>query len=167
MSEQLALFNDLSGAVFSDCMLYRYNLWRVWNQEAPRLLWCMLNPSTADHTKNDPTIRRCIDFSKRLGFGSTEIVNIFAFRSTDPKLLFTQLDPIGVKNDAAIRTARARCSKVICAWGEHGVLLDRGARVNELLKEFGPVFCLKRNTSGAPGHPLYIKGDTQPIEYLG
>lgn len=80
---------QLRGAVISDDGRYRYRLWRTWAPELPRMAWIMLNPSTADAEVDDPTIRRCVGFAKREGCGGIEVVNLYAYRSTDPSVLGT------------------------------------------------------------------------------
>lgn len=81
---------------------YRYNLWRVWDEQLPRVLWVMLNPSTADASQSDPTLRRILDFSKQWGYGSLEVVNLYAWRSPDPKTLLSASDPVGSFNNQHI-----------------------------------------------------------------
>ena len=88
-----------SDASFSKDRIHRYTLYRVWNEELPKVLFIGLNPSTATETKNDPTIRRCMGYAKDWGYGSYIMGNIFAFRSTDPKNLRKTHDPIGSETD--------------------------------------------------------------------
>lgn len=148
------------GALFSACDTYRYLLWRHW-ADGPFCCFIMLNPSTADATRNDPTVRRCIGFAKSWGFAGLDVVNIFALRSTDPKVLRKHADPIGPDNDEAIRVAVRRCHLVVCAWGNYGRLHDRGTKVLLSLQAMGvrPVcFKLTKDTTRKPGqpeHPLY------------
>jgi hypothetical protein len=107
--------NIRSGAVISDCQQYRYSLTRVWAENAPRACFIMLNPSIADATINDPTIRRCIGFAIEMGCGSLEVVNLFAFRATDPKAMKQADDPIGPENDRYLIEAAQCAAQVICA----------------------------------------------------
>src|ERR1051326_5628436 len=95
-------------ALFSPCGLFRYRLWRHWTPGMPPLVFVMLNPSTADAEKNDPTVERCERRAKAGGFGGGEVVNLFALRSTDPKALYSAADPIGPENDKVIATAAGR-----------------------------------------------------------
>ena len=150
------------GATFGPRRRYRYRLWRTWDVAAPRVLFVLLNPSTADEQVNDPTIRRCIGFARRWGFGGVEIVNIFAYRSTDPAALRAIADPIGPRNDYHIKAARRRASRCIAAWGNHGSYLDRSAHVLRALHRLGDVDCLCQTKAGQPRHPLYVSGGTLP-----
>jgi hypothetical protein len=104
-----------SSAVFSDCQRYRYRLDRVWNPDSPPLAFGMLNPSTADHERNDPTIERCERRARALGFGSLVVWNLFAYRTTSPEILRKQTDPVGPQNNLFI----------------HEVLLENKTRVDK------------------------------------
>lgn len=156
-----------SGAKFSSCKKYRYRLWRIWDDQKPVMVFCMLNPSTADEVENDPTVARCQERAKRNGYGGIEVVNIFAFRSTDPRALYRAQDPIGPENNGHIKDALKSASTVICAWGKHGELSDRGVEVLKLILNLGhKPMALKINKDGSPGHPLYVGYDVKPVEYL-
>lgn len=102
------LFGASSDAVLSDCGTYRYSLTRVWDESRPRVCFVMLNPSTADASANDPTIVRCRNFAYSWNYGSLEVVNLFAYRATNPRVLRTVQDPIGPENDRHIIEATAR-----------------------------------------------------------
>ena len=95
---------------------YRYTLERTWDGGLPCIGWIMLNPSTADATQDDPTIRRCIRFSQSWGYGSLIVVNLFAHRATSPKDLFQAESPVGPNNDRYIRYTWALCGSLIAAW---------------------------------------------------
>lgn len=153
-----------STAVYSPCERYRYLLTRVWNPAGPKALFVMLNPSTATEFQNDPTVERCERRARTLGFGAFRVTNIFAFRATDPRVMRAQDDPVGPANDAAIRdSAMDWADRIICAWGTHGAHLDRGARVESILRGTGrPLFTLGLSKDGHPKHPLYIGYDRQP-----
>lgn len=151
-----------SEAVYSDCERYRYLLTRTWGA-GPRALFVMLNPSTATEVQNDPTVERCQRRATALGFGSFRVTNIFAFRATDPKEMRAQPDPVGPDNDAAILDSLPWADLVLCAWGNHGLHLDRGARVSALLRQAGaPLFHLGLTGQNQPRHPLYVGYDQQP-----
>ena len=153
-----------SVALFSDCEKYRYVLTRVWAPEGKKALFVMLNPSTADEMKNDPTVERCERRARAMGFGAFRVCNIFAYRATDPRNMRAQQDPIGPGNDEAIRESCLWADRVVCAWGTHGAHLDRGAAVETLIRASGATpYHLGLSKAGHPKHPLYISYDVQPI----
>jgi hypothetical protein len=146
-------------AVISPDGVYRYRLTRTWDDKKLPLPWIMLNPSTADAEVDDPTIRRCMSFAHREGAGGIEVLNLFAFRATDPKALHCATDPIGPDNDEWIREVLFPHDRVAAAWGNHGAYLGRGFAMLRTLRESGiTVVCL----GDQPRHPLYIRGD-QPL----
>jgi len=154
-----------SEAVYAPCLRYRYLLTREWDGAARRVLFVMLNPSTATEIQNDPTVERCERRARALGFGAFRVVNIFAFRATDPKVMRGQSDPTGPGNDAAIVDSVTdwQPDRVICAWGAHGAHLGRGRAVAGLLRATGAdLWHLGLNAGGEPKHPLYIGYDRQP-----
>ena len=155
---------DKDGAIFDPTGTYRYTLWRHWNSCAPRVAFVMLNPSRADRTHNDPTIRRCIAFAQNWRFGSLEVVNLFAYRSPDPKKLRQVADPIGPENNAYLRQASSRSHRIIFAWGNGGSLLKRNVEVQKLLADSNPS-CLGQNLTGQPRHPLYLSRNTPFIPF--
>lgn len=123
----------------------------------------MLNPSTADETVDDPTIRRCIGYAKSWNYGGVVVSNLFALRATDPRELKTAVDPIGPENDFALKTCMEESALCVCAWGNHGSLYGRSAAVRDIL---GPgLHCLRVSKQGEPVHPLYQKRDLQPIVF--
>ena len=164
------------GAVFSPDRLYRYSLWRRWGFGRPPNpttvkdvldsdLCCFigLNPSTADEVDNDPTVRRCIDFSKRWGYAGMVMLNLFAWRATDSKVMKLMPHPIGPLNDAAIKYVTSRCGRTVCCWGVHGAWLDRGAAVLAMLDPpQGRLFHLGQTKAYHPKHPLYLAANTEP-----
>ncbi|TDK46252.1 DUF1643 domain-containing protein [Antarcticimicrobium luteum] len=152
-----------STAVYSDCERYRYSLTRIWNPQGRRALFVMLNPSTATEVQNDPTVERCERRARALGFGAFRVTNIFAWRDTDPRAMRRADDPVGPENDAAILDGAAWADQVIAAWGTHGAHLDRGPRVEALLRGTGaPLYHLGLSKDGHPKHPLYIAYARQP-----
>lgn len=154
-----------SEAVYSPCERYRYLLTRVWDAKGPRVLFVMLNPSTATEVQNDPTVERCERRARALGFGAFRVVNIFAYRATDPRVMRATADPVGPGNDAAILTSVAEWqpAQIVCAWGAHGAHLGRGAEVAGLLRGTGqPLWHLGLTAAGEPKHPLYIGYAQQP-----
>ena len=149
------------GAQFSPDRIYRYALWRTWDEDKGLLLVIGLNPSTADENVDDPTIRRCVDFAHRWGFGGLYMLNLFAFRATDPKELLDTPDPVGPENDEFLRMYSRSAGDVMAAWGTHGVWFTRGARVCELLGKES-LFVLGLTQNGQPRHPLYMPRVTRP-----
>jgi hypothetical protein len=144
-------------AIISDCGKYRHKLSRHVRDDLPynHLLFIMLNPSTADATKDDPTIRKCRGFSERLGFSFFEVVNLFDYRATDPKELREVGEPSSQINDSVILEAARNAEMVICAWGTHGALNSRGSIVSRMLTPM-PLKCLGITKDGHPRHPLYV-----------
>jgi hypothetical protein len=152
-----------SVAVYSDCEAYRYALTREW-AAGRRLLVVMLNPSTATEEANDPTVERCERRARGLGYGGFRVVNLFAWRATDPRALRAVADPIGPDNDAALDAGALWADDVLCGWGGHGGLLGRDARVAALLRATGrPLFHLGLTGAGQPKHPLYIGYAQAPV----
>ena len=146
-------------AVFSPCRTYRYALSRVWSADKPYALFIGLNPSTADETLDDPTIRRCIDFAKRWGYGGLVMANLFAYRATEPAVMKRAAEPVGELNDPWLIALAAQAGVVIAAWGEQGAFGQRSAQVRQLIPQ---LHYLQLNKSGEPRHPLYLKRTLLP-----
>jgi hypothetical protein len=153
-----------SSAVISKCGLYRYRLDRRWG-EGPTCGFIMLNPSTADADVDDPTIRRCIGFAKREGCGGLMVGNLFAFRATDPEAMAEADDPEGSENRHFLQNMAERVDgPLIAAWGAHWMASDLASLC--VAKTFGPrLMCLGKTKTGAPRHPLYVKGDAPLIPF--
>ena len=152
-----------STAIYSDCEKYRYILTRIWDGTGRKVLFIMLNPSTATEVQNDPTVERCERRARVLGFGSFRVNNIFAWRDTDPQKMRAAPDPVGPANDSLIRESCHWADQIICAWGTHGAYLDRGAKVSAILLSTGrSLFHFGLTKSGHPRHPLYIAYAKQP-----
>lgn len=151
-------------ACISDCGKYRYWLSRTWVPFAlPRLCYIMLNPSTADAEQDDPTITRCIQRAKHLNFGSITVVNLFAWRATDPLELWNVPDPIGPDNDATICQVVMNSERVICGWGIQGAMMQRDTTIRKLLRDAGvQPYALRLTKGGHPAHPLYLPYSLQP-----
>lgn len=155
---------ERSRVEFSPDRKYRYYLMREWNAPLGRCVFVMLNPSTADEVKNDPTVERCQRRCVAMGFGSLVVVNIFGLRSTDPKALYEARDPVGRSNDEWISIAIRFANQIVCAWGKHGILKNRGQEVLALIRKAGKIpHALKINSDGTPAHPLYIGYDVKPL----
>jgi hypothetical protein len=143
---------------------YRYSLWRQWDNMGGCVNFIMLNPSTADDTKDDPTIRKCIGFAKRWGYGSISISNLFAWRSTDPKVLRT-LDrntAVGPENDFHLRAIGVASNLVVCAWGAEGYLHNRQSEVVGMLRDQCLNLHYIRMGAASPCHPLYLPYELVP-----
>ncbi|MFL5328252.1 MAG: DUF1643 domain-containing protein [Gemmataceae bacterium] len=154
-------------AQFSRCGRYRYRLTRHWGV-GPRVTFVMLNPSTADAERNDPTIRKCIGFAQRWGCGRLQVVNLFALRATSPAELRRVSDPVGPRNRGMIERVLAEPGGiVVCAWGVHGQLMEQGDKVAAWLEHIGnrELMCLGRTSAGHPRHPLYLPYTANLIPY--
>ena len=147
-------------ARISRCQRYRYTLERSWDGGAGTVLFIGLNPSSADHKQDDPTIRRCVRFAKDWGYGSMAIVNLFAYRATFPEDLRTAENPIGPRNNYWLTKMIESADLAIACWGNHGSFLARNKTV---LKRFSGLHCIVQNKSLHPAHPLYLKASLTPI----
>lgn len=163
-------------AVISPCGSYRYTLTRLWNEDKPGVLFVMLNPSTADADRDDPTIRRCMGFAQAWKCGAITVVNLFAYRATTPAVLASCAETapeiaVGPENNAAIR----RCvdahsgprDYIVAAWGADAnrpILRRRRDDVMQLLPRTD-LMCLDITRGGAPRHPLYCRADLTPTPY--
>jgi len=159
-----------AGATFSDDRIYRYSLWRNWESSPKRDLVAFigLNPSTADEVKNDPTVTRCIRFSQYWGYGAMAMLNVFAYRATDPENMKAQPDPVGPLNDAAIAAVCSCAARVVCCWGNHGLHKGRAKQVWSLLQNLPPaqIRCFGLTKLGQPKHPLYLNRRTQTLKLV-
>ena len=154
-----------SGARFSNCRRWRYLLWRKWG-DGPVANFLMLNPSTADEVKLDPSCTRARVYAEQWGFGALIVTNLFGWRATDPGDMKAARDPVGRGNDAAIVQAARHSRLVVCAWGNHGLHLDRSPRVARMLRDARvKLHVLKLNGSGEPAHPLYLPGSLRPARW--
>ncbi len=152
-----------TSAVLSADGKYRYQLSRYWTRKTDPVVWIMLNPSTADAVENDPTIRRCISFAKRWGFGGIEVYNLFALRSSNPIDIERAANPVGPENDDWL-TAAARSERtIIAAWGGCTTPLQsrRAIEVTELLVRGRSAWLISLGLTktGHPRHPLYVRSD--------
>jgi hypothetical protein len=146
--------------ILSPCRTYRYALWREWIGGEGYAMFVGLNPSTADETQDDPTIRRCIAFAKAWGYGGLCMTNLFAYRATKPKDMKAAADPVGQDNDAHLLTLAAEAGVIVAAWGANGTYRGRDIAVRELLPS---LHCLQLTKDGHPGHPLYLLKTLVPI----
>lgn len=151
-------------AYFSKCRKYRYVLWRIWDDSEPYAMFIGLNPSTADETQDDPTIRRCINFARDWGFGGLCMTNLFAFRATEPTVMMSTNYPVGSENNEQIKQYADKAGCIIAAWGNDGAHRERSKEVVAMLPDLK---CLKLNKTGEPAHPLYQPSSAKPIGMPG
>jgi len=161
---------DFTKTVFSPDRVYRYTLWRQWWSDElfitrTKLNYAMfigLNPSTADETENDPTIRKCIGFAEKWGYDALCMTNLFAYRATDPRKMKGHDKPIGVDNDRWLVACAREAGIIIAAWGVNGAHMGRDEEVLNLLDD---VWCLRTTKNGYPEHPLYVPYATEPVRF--
>ena len=161
-------------AIMDEIGVYRYSLTREWTPtifspyaEIMRCVFIGLNPSTADAEKDDPTIRRCIGFARRFGCSSLEMVNLFAYRATNPRELQSsrlRKNVYGPENSRHIIEAARRGIYIIAAWGRPRWDFVRATaetviKMLELRKIF--LHCLGKTSEGFPRHPLYLPKDAK------
>lgn len=163
--------------IFSPCRKYRYTLWREWDngglftptqieRQFQYLMVIGLNPSTADETKDDPTIRKCIGFARRWHFGALCMTNLFAWRDTKPETMKRVDDPAGEAQQHHLLKCASEAGMVLAAWGKHGRHRNQDLTVGQWLQSIGvQLKCLKTNNDGSPMHPLYVPYETAPVEW--
>lgn len=149
-------------AEISPCGKYRYRLTREWAKNPRWVTFVMLNPSTADASQDDPTIRKIMNYAKMWNFTALEVLNLFAFRSSSPDILKRVEDPVGYYNQRKLLEA---CGEIIiCAWGQSSIARKRPVFFREEL--FRKLRCLKLNDDGSPAHPLYLPMNVYPQPYM-
>lgn len=159
----MAVIASDSGAVFSRCRRWRYLLWRRWDAGRPAANFLMLNPSTADEFRLDPSCTRARLYAERWGYGALIVTNLFGWRATDPGEMKAAREPVGRANDAAILRAAREAAIVVCAWGNHGAHRERSTGVLALLREAGiELRALRVTGAGEPAHPLYLRKTLDP-----
>lgn len=148
------------GAELSPCRTYRYSLWRSWDANAGICIFIGLNPSTADETHNDATIRKCMRFAERWGYGGLIMLNLFAYRATNPKYMRTASDPVGPNNDNVLMRSCNAAAMIVAAWGNHGYFNCRAKEVIAALSG-REIYCFSVTKRGQPVHPLYQRNDAE------
>ncbi len=162
----MALIRNSSGAAFSACRRWRYLLWRRWDAGKPIANFLMLNPSTADEVKLDPSCTRARLYAERWGYGALIVTNLFGWRATDPDDMKAARDPVGRGNDRAILAAAREATIVVCAWGNHGAHLGRSSEILSKLRGARvQLHALRLNGSGEPAHPLYLPASLGPVRW--
>lgn len=154
--------NLSKGAMFSPCRTYRYALWRMWDSAKGFCMFICLNPSTADETVDDPTVRRCTGYAEAWGYGGMYMTNLFAFRATDPHEMKRAIDPVGPQNDFHLVSTAKEAAVVIAAWGTAGSFLSRDVDICKLI---WPMECLRMTKTGYPAHPLYLPKGLTPVPF--
>ena len=155
------LFNQSdNGALFSEDNNYRFALWRIWDKELPMVMFIGLNPSVANHEKDDPTIRRVKSFAKAWGYGGVYMLNLFTYVTPYPvKLLGHYNDPVCMDDSYLIQYAN-KSEKIIFAWGSFA---EARRRSEHIINLFPGAYALSVNGNGSPKHPLYVAGNTIPV----
>lgn len=150
-----------SGAIFSDCGKYRFSLFRIWDRSKPFVYFMMHNPSTADASEDDPTIRRCIGFAKSWGYGGIYVGNLYSYRATDPKELKDKsLDElVPMEQFVHHQEMISRCKLHVLAYGNPVGKVDFPIAFDDTWH------CLKITKAGNPCHPLYLKKDLKPVKF--
>jgi len=155
-------------ALISECGKYRYTLTREWDVTKGKIVFIMLNPSTADAEFDDPTIRRCINFAKDWGYGSLTVGNLYAYRTSSPEVLFARNNTVEENkiNDEWLKTI-CYTNAVILAYGAKKLSINRARQVMETLSDITMIglYHLGLSKDGYPRHPLYLPGDTKPIKW--
>ncbi len=150
-----------SSASFSSCKGYRWNLSRYINDTRKTLIFIGLNPSLANNSKNDPTLRRLIGFAELWEYGTLVVVNLFARITKSPKFLASCNDPVGWKNDVELNKrlnyweTNDSCDLWI-GWGINGRLMNRDKLILKRIKESSKKpYVIGLTKDGCPRHPLY------------
>lgn len=158
-----------SGAILSPDRVYRYHLWRAWDDCRPVMAFIMMNPSTADETEDDATIKRCIGFARREGCGGISVRNVFALRATNPNALLVHPDPFGPENEEHLLAAgRASImTQLVVAWGNRqgGKRLDHYYKKASVILVGQSPYCLGVTKNGEPRHPLYLANNTPLVRW--
>ncbi|MAM05239.1 MAG: hypothetical protein CMD06_04690 [Flavobacteriales bacterium] len=146
-------------ALFSKDQKYRYLLERTWNNSKKKLLFIMLNPSSADSKKDDPTIRRLISFSKKWGYGGFKVCNLYSYVTSSPSTLYSSSNILGYKNKSYIKKQIKNSDCIVYAWG------NTEAEPHWLKKIVKTSYCIGINKNGTPKHPLYINSNAKLLNY--
>lgn len=165
----LPLFTARPAAIFSADRQHRFELRRLVNEAGHgEVCWFMLNPSTADEVKLDPTIRRCMDFSRRWGFRELRVINLVPLRSTDPKRAVSHyrgppFDGEFFLNHSYWEKAFEECDCIVLAWGANGEPIGGDEAREQAICQTDEAWVLGWTNNGQPRHPLYVRADTKPV----
>lgn len=153
------------GTIFTRNRRHRFTLHRELPGQRGRCVFICLNPSTADATTDDPTVRRIKRYATEWNFSELYVLNIFSLRSTDPAALYRARTPNHPDNDKWIDRVCQHADLVVCAWGTHGSLLDRDQDVYGILRFCGGTYSLRDTKDGFPSHPLYLPANLRPVPH--
>lgn len=155
------------GCVLSACETFRYVLWRIWDDSKPLWMFVLLNPSTANHEQDDPTITRQMRRARDAGAGGIVVVNTGAIRETNSDLAVSAKDPMGPHNVFWIKEMIPKCEKHIAGWGPKASKFKGDVLVKSIFRDAGvPLYALHVNKDGSPKHPLYIAYDAPLVEFF-
>jgi hypothetical protein len=155
-----------STAEFNAERTARFSLWRIWDRSKPLVMFIGLNPSTANETDNDPTIKRVIAIAAHNGYGGICMANCWSFISTNPD----DLIPFAVnlhdtwREDIVLKQLAAKCQDVVFAWGNFKIVKETG-RDKEIMQMFPRAYALHINKNGSPKHPLFCRADTKFLNF--
>jgi hypothetical protein len=163
-------YGEAGPALLSPDRVYRYTLERIWDPDRPQCAFIGLNPSTADESQLDPTLRRCVRFADGWGYGSFVMLNVFAFRSTDWRGLIMARDPVGPANWVWIgettRRVVERGGIIVCCWGAHVKDIPNGQTEADTIRSLlDRPYYIRMTESGFPGHPLYLPSRLEPTPW--
>ena len=154
------------GAKFSPCKKYRFQLWRLWDDQLPIIMFLMLNPSSADAHHDDPTIRRCANFTKNWGYGGFYIGNLYPLISTKPKLLLQSLSTSHLENKSNLNEMSKKCTRIVCAWGNFQIVKKLGIPDDFFFDVKDKLYYISMSKNKIPKHPLYLKSNLKLKKYL-
>ncbi|MBC7781750.1 MAG: DUF1643 domain-containing protein [Proteobacteria bacterium] len=158
--------NRRAGALYSLDSNYRYQFWQRWDSNRASCCFVLLCPNPQEEAGADVTMARLAKFAASADCGGFDVVNLFAYRAAAWDDLERTSDPVGPANDVVLMHVAESSSKVICAWGKHGLLLGRGRAVQAMLEKAAiPLYMLAQTESGHPEHPHFVSHDRQPMRW--
>lgn len=149
-------------ACLSPCRLYRYALWRTWDESKKKVMFIGLNPSTADETVDDRTVGRCISYATQWGYGGIIMTNLFAFRASKPTEMMRAENPIGEMNDYYLKRLAVDAALIVGMWGNSGTFLNRS---EEVVAMFLNLHCIRVTSGGQPHHTRGLPDGLKAVPY--